>query len=273
MLPQFSYSVAERHKVIKGQTESPEPNPTDLKNQCKELRVYIGATLQDILKLNHDQITSYFAGRSKYSPRVIIKGEEDGKIKDLYRDDPEYSTEQEIGENSGSDHVVKKGKAFVCNDIPTAIKNERYKNPRIDCVKVRGHLQRHGEFKSHADWVDCWYDNESESGDRSKPSPESCYRSTLIIPMTLLRNQLDEEFRKHFKIPRPSDDKKLGRAIYGLLCLDHRDPNYFNEELDIKAGYMFADFISLYLINELMYTDYSKTYRKAMDMVRSEGGR
>lgn len=269
MLADFSYSVAERHKLVKNQIQASNPNPALIKKYSNELRDYINNKLTTtIFPMNHALMMSYFNARSAYLPRIVIKAQKGGKIIDLYRDAPEYSSPQEIGESSGSDHVLNKGKWFVCNDIPAAIKDEMYKNPRIDCVKVRRHLGNHGSFQSDTDWIDCWYENENlKTMVRSKPSPESCYKSTLIIPMTLLRNKFSEQFRKHFQIPTLNDEDELSRAIYGLLCFDHQHANYFEQELDEKAGYIFADVISLYLINELMFTSYSQTYQRAIKIV------
>jgi len=84
--------------------------------------------------------------------------------------------------------------------------------------------------------------------------------------MTLYRNELGEEFRKHFDIPKQNSEKEKSRAIWGLLCLDHREAHYF-DDLDVSIGYIWADILSLYFISALMYTDRSRTFNEAVDII------
>jgi hypothetical protein len=88
----------------------------------------------------------------------------------------------------------------------------------------------------------------------------------MIIPMTLLNNtDLSEAFREHFHIPQPPKSGEINRAIYGFLCFDHIDTDYFVEDIDVPAGYIFADMISFFFFNRLNYVTYSDTLRKSME--------
>jgi len=80
--------------------------------------------------------------------------------------------------------------------------------------------------------------------------------------MTLVNNTLSVEFKNRFAIQEASL-----KTIYGFLCLDSHVLNFFNKNQDISIGYMFADLLSLYLINKLIYTTHSSTYKKALTVI------
>ena len=48
---------------------------------------------------------------------------------------------------------------------------------------------------------------------------------------------------------------------------NHQTIDYFNEDIDTKIGYIFADILSLYLIANLNYTLYSRTYKDAASKI------
>jgi len=52
-------------------------------------------------------------------------------------------------------------------------------------------------------WTQCWSRYKDQDTSREMdPSEESCYQSTLIIPITLLNNEdLSPRFRERFKFP------------------------------------------------------------------------
>jgi len=58
--------------------------------------------------------------------------------------------------------------------------------------------------------------------------------------------------------------KEDARTIFGYLCFDHVEENYFNDDIDIDVGYIFADIISLYMVTRSIYTELSTTYSKVM---------
>ncbi len=77
----------------------------------------------------------------------------------------------------------------------------------------------------------------------------------MIIPMTLWNSDLSEDFKKRINI------KNVDRVIFGFLCMDHVDTNFFDEETDVPVGYYFADILSMYLLTRLIYTEISETFR------------
>ena len=266
----YHFNGGRLHKRIKDEFRSQQTTAVDaLKKHCDELNAYLSDKLYAAIRMNHDYLVKYFSGRSEHDPRIIIKGFREGNIVDIFRLKHEYYTKYGVETNKGFASVYENGMFYVCNDIPEESAKDAYYNPRLINRKVRTHLEDIRKVKKGEDnerWIDCWVQHEyTEANKMARPSPESCYKSTLIVPMTLLNNEgLSDEFRKHFKIPRPSADANLERAIYGFLCFDHREINYFRNPLDVKIGYIFADLISLYLIERLNYTEYSSTFDDAL---------
>ncbi len=88
------------------------------------------------------------------------------------------------------------------------------------------------------------------------------YNSFLTIPLTLRNSDLSTVYKKLNRI------KNIERTIFGFLSFKHPDINFFNEHDDIDIGYIFADFLSLYIITRLNFTVYSKTFNDAIDIIK-----
>jgi len=185
----------------------------------------------------------------------------------------DYFTEYPVSANTGFNHVYTTSEPYLCNDIPKAVSLGKYKNPRLNDIDAREYYKefessgKHDDYKWALSWNDLIYDDDTKNKipeNEKRPPQEACYMSTMIIPMTLLNNEgLSDEFREHFHIPRPPGGTSKSRAIWGFLCFDHVDTDYFVEKLDIPVGYIFADMLSLILINRLNYVTYSETFGKA----------
>lgn len=262
---EFEYLVGERHKEMKEALKNSDGSSEELNRSYNELGAYVEKRLYDISTKNFNEyIVQYFqlAKGSKIPPRVCIKAARGHNMLDLYRLDRAYGVpEHPISENTGFEYVHKVGKYYVCNDIPTTAKKGLYVNPRLDDQRVRSYrlpswLGKRWPFKSEIDgrWCNCW------KFDKRFPDwMRSCYKSTLIIPMTLLNCEIDEEFKKRF-FTTPQYDN---RTIWGFLCLDHPAVDYFCQEDDWRVGYIFADFLSLYFISAFIHTSISKTFGRA----------
>ncbi len=96
--------------------------------------------------------------------------------------------------------------------------------------------------------------------------PETCYKSTLIIPITFYNNTLQEEFLSRFGM------NNFERTIFGYLCFDHIETEYFNDAMDVDFGYIVADILSLYLVTTLIYTKRSTTYEHANELINTPTG-
>ena len=150
-------------------------------------------------------------------------------------------------------------KHYLCNNIPKALSEGNYKNARLDKDAFEEQLEKFptGDM-SDDEWVRCWHKlSFLRKGEKVFPPIQMCYRSTLVIPMSLLTKNLRQEFIEHFKV-----DSDAERIVFGFLCFDHPEAGFF-EDSDVHFGYIVADFLSLYLIQQLLYTDYSSVYQLA----------
>lgn len=167
------------------------------------------------------QIKESMARDSLYLPRVCIKGSHDEKTKEMVglicRDTPyTYRSLYQIKENTGFRHVNTTGNRYLENDIPKKVIEGGYENPRIDKVNLvdfaKAHEQYHTRFQSvvrrfgagsrlkdryENEWKKIWksYD---ESGNSVKLEDIDCYKSTLIIPVTLNQADTSSEFDLEF---------------------------------------------------------------------------
>ncbi len=270
----YSFMSGRYHKNMKDELNRKERDLTTLKNHCIDLKNHLHGNFKKICEENFSKhIKYFFIGRSQYDVRMTVKGcSRDDKIVDLFRLHYEYATAYSPGENKGFQHVQNRGSYYLCNNIPQVAADDDYFNPRLINEKARTYvkdIQENGIAQDDLDrWINCWIPN--KKGDEIvDPSPESCYKSTLIIPITLINNEgLSEAFRNHFKIPRaPRSPDGIARAVYGLLCFDHREANFFIKEIDVKIGYIIADILSLYLVDLLNYMDYSDTFNDTKNLL------
>ena len=220
------------------------------------------------------QLLSLFeiSHESPILPRMCIKAttttQEGQHIEDLFREDGGVSTlSYKVPENTGFKSVQDDGKYYKCNNIPNACARSNYINPRLNPILAKKYKctifnkainKLRGRNFDEA-WVQCWDDYSAE-----KENGASCYKSTLIIPMTLMNNMQSSKFIQNTMI----GVSKNARSIYGFLCFDHIEPEYFNDD-DVNIGYIAADILSFYMVNELNYTTYSKTYRRAKEKVNN----
>lgn len=211
-----------------------------------------------------EHLTNYFklTHSSKIVPRMCIKDTVDRNGKkymiDIFRENGGRSgNEYPISENTGFQSVENDGRYFLCHDIPASAATNGYINPRLNPLAVKKYrppsklkkiLRKNHEIDR--EWAECWIDYSHE-----KDNSSSCYKSTLIVPMTMVNCPLGKEFT------RDTGVGKSKRLIYGFLCFDHPQPNYFNEA-DINVGYIFADLLSFYQINQHSITTHSETFRQ-----------
>jgi hypothetical protein len=230
--------------------------------------------LSEICRKNFYHLTNIFkhlrtgqSGRMATPPRMTIKGYNfnENLAIDIFRLEKTYGGQSKANENSAFQNILTNGRYYICNDIPQASatlgksnSHYQYLNPRLSNKKVieyNSRMRAAGIPDDDGQWKECWASNV----EGLEPPMEACYRSTLVIPITLLNNEVSKGLRNHFNIPLPSDHS-LARAILGCVGLDHLERNYFIEETDREIGYYFADMISLYLITYLTYIDYSTTF-------------
>jgi hypothetical protein len=212
-----------------------------------------------------------FASRHPIPPRIClkanIKDKKTDKIITIFRDQQvEYTTEDIVEQNTGFLHVKNNGTYFLCQNIPDEAKRGNYLNPRLDQEAVRSYLSQSKSLKSKMSlsknisddaWKKCWKSITGTGGIATEPDSHSCYKSTLIIPLTLLNSALDSDFIKAFNM------KDVDRTILGYLCFDHIESDFFSPNSDVDYGYICADILSLYLFTRLTYTINSTAVREA----------
>lgn len=266
-LAQFSYIASEFHKAMKAAWQSTPQDVSASEESRDALSKYCTRNVARIYKENFKALHLYFDKRHKIKPRICVKvherkeGNREDVVTELVRDENvPYLSSYPLSANYGFQTVANTGTYYLCNDIPKQVAFGDYINARISRTSARLYkpkakaLRLFGIGRGADDkWKLCW----ERGNDGTEPSPRSCYRSTLIVPMTLWNNDLSDEYKDLLKVG------DVDRIIFGYLCFDHVDINYFDEESDVSIGYVMADLLSLYLINQLVYTDWSETFNLA----------
>lgn len=271
---QYTFLAGEYHKALKDEFLKEKKNYCEIKNKHDELIEYLNEKLGDVVTKSFELIKRFYRGRHLKLPRICIKVNFDPEkkiITELFREHKvKYIADCSVDENKGFQYIKENGKYFLCQDIPSEIQKGEYFNPRLVKEAVSNYksvniFKRYFRSKSyHTDdaWVNCWKRIETDNGQSIRTHYRNCYKSTLIIPLTLLNNNLDKRFLKKFNI------ENVNRTIFGYLCFDHIETNYFNPVADVDFGYIFGDVLSLYLLVRFMYVDQSSTYTALRDFLK-----
>lgn len=260
-LVQFCFIAAQKHKALKEGLRTDKDDVKGHQLRFYDLVNFLNEALLKVSLNNFELLRSYYSSRSDVAPRVCLKGNFDVKsdttatIVALFRDNPVgYNSNFSVEGNSGFRFVRDCGRYYLENDIPQAVVRNAYINPRLNVSDVQKAYRSSGENLLHIrrEWETFW----KRPAQKIKNDP-SCYKSTLIIPLTFWNNELSEDFKRAVNID------KFERAILGYLCIDHRDVDFFDDKIDVAVGYIFADILSVYVFNRLVYTNISDTYRKA----------
>ncbi|QWV93432.1 hypothetical protein KP004_20085 [Geomonas oryzisoli] len=259
-IAQYFYIASEYHKDLKEYVNGENVQTFKVERLMDRLIDYLNHKFEEYTLKNFNLLEEYFEGRDNVSPRFCLKGnfKEDrtgDSVITVFRNKKvSYISDCAIQKNTGFYHIKTTGRHFLCNDIPKAAAEGKYHNPRllnkksIDFCASRDKsifLKVIESKKKRLNWAECWEDY-GKNTDTS-----SFYKSTLIVPLTLLNNVLDDDFT----LRMPNAD----RLIFGFLCMDHVKEDYF-EESDVSAGYVFADLMSIYLFTRRLFTEISKTY-------------
>ena len=246
---QYSFLAAERHKLIKSEFHKSKKDTKKINLLMQDLMNFLNKGLFEYTYQNFRYLRLFYLRRSTIEPRFCIKGNirtyNKDKVISVFRNKKvNYDSDCEIEKNTGFFSILKTGKYYFNNDIPKSVLEGKYSNPRLKNECSDKTIGRDSY------WETCWKDYVL-----GKSNPSSCYKSTMIIPMTLWNNDLSNDFKERINI------KNVDRVIFGFLCTDHVDTNYFDEETDVAVGYFFADILSMYLLTRLIYTEISDTFR------------
>lgn len=283
----YSFLANRKHKELKEKyrfikniqsingSKIPEHNCIELLALLQDLVEYLHKDFRVSAERNFDFIRHAFSHkvfRIKY-PRICVKAVKSDKILTFYRDKLSLSgIEEEFPAqlNTAFQYINNNGTYFLCNNIPKKIKNGEYKNPRIytnDVLSeyslpgVRANIRYRFRNVDDTKWRHCW----KRDASHNDPLPyETCYKSTLVIPISLSSrgNNISEALCEHLRI-----DKDTGEIIFGYLCFDHPNINYFADDEDIEAGCIFADILSQYIMQLLNFTEYSSVFQESLALL------
>ncbi len=277
----FLLLASERHKAFK--ESLPKNIETVVKEKARDklqdLCVYLHGQTQRAAENNFRFIDRYFELTRKNTPilprisvKLVDRLNDDEFVLDLARNHANVSAcaSSPINSNTGFEEILRSGKFHLINDIAKEVFSQRYKNPRlrmdhVDFISKSTTLRTTGNI-TPAQWRGLWIGAEHENNFRS------AYRSTLIVPITLVNSAVSTEFRSVVRdhICPNENLRPIDRTIMGFLCLDHVDPYYFNEASDVDIGYMFADWLSLFLFVRYMYTTMSSSFQRCVSEFSSE---
>lgn len=259
---QYEFLTGEYHKNMK---IAYNENSNNIAQTYNTFCNHVSKGLIEACLNNFKYLESYFAltKKSKHHIRICVKANRGTNVIDIIRNrKTPYATEYDISENTGFNYVYINGIYYLCNNVPKAYINGDYKNPRLNTNSTNYKESLINKiFADSLDlsWCKCWKnDNVISNEDEDEDEHKYCYKSTFIVPMTLKNNDLSIEFRELFDNKGSIDS----RIIFGFLCFDHQNANYFDEVNDVKICYMVADILSLYFISAYIHTDRSSSFRE-----------
>ena len=269
-LIEYFFLAGECHKELKNEFNKKRKEIHDIKQKGNDLKTFIDESLLNSVAKSFDEMQKMFLGRHVQPPRICLKanlGKVDKTIVPLSREKRVgYISDCLVHENTGFEYVQKNGTSFLCQNIPESAKNGLYKNPRLIKDEVENY-SNNLNYNGHIDekWVKCWRGNRDEPKTTTTEDYQNCYKSTLIIPLTLWNNKLGPRFIKKFSM------KDVDRTIFGYLCIDHITTDYFDPVFDVDSGYVYADILSLYLLVRFVYIDQSKTFNDVGKLLLKNG--
>lgn len=224
---QFSYLAECGHNEIKSCLVKENENNEKLSELVDNFLEFFTSSLEDIFKINIEFIEKYFKARNPNPPSITLKCLSNNKIIPLYSNirDRAY-LEYDPKQDTGIFSVINKGVFYLNNDIELSAKKGDYLNPNTEWNKL--------------------------------------YNSALIIPISLMSNQLSQEFINRFNL---NISEEAYRILFGFICIDHQSKNYFDLKLDTHIGYIFSEYLLLYLIIQKKYIDLSVTFQKAKSLI------
>lgn len=275
---EFSYTASELHKEL---GRAVDQQSCDAIDAVAQSRSALCQFLEDQIALeaapeSFKYLHRYFSQRSQSTcpPRFCLKTKnQSGLVVTLARDENvPYPSNFSLKDHSAFDAIEQDGQYVLLEDLAAHVR-QGYRNARLDRRKVEAFLARFpsstNEQMSHEEqeaWMSCWKPATTSAGQVIEMTdPRWCYRSVLIVPVTLRYNKLSPAFYEEInrKMQETLPHGNIGRYIFAYLCMDHAEKNFFCEPSDVDVGYMVADVLSLYLIDQMLLVETSGTYSKA----------
>jgi hypothetical protein len=261
----------EKHKTMKDCLRSRNENTdTEKLHLCfKDFIDHLNDNLGEAFSITVKYLYEYYEHRSSQcKPRFAVKTIFNERVFDLFRDRGQITWPPfPVEKNTAFASILENGTYFLCNDIPTSTKQDSYHNMRLnrDCASHYKPSRRfkifpHGPCRD-PNWEKCW-----DTEKKERPVPETCYKSTLVIPIALINTSTTAEFRQAFNIGASTE-----RSVFGFLCFDHVNTDFFNQGTDIDIGYVFADMLSLYIITRMILMSHSITFKEVENILERAG--
>lgn len=279
----------DRVSISSESVDGDETNFSDLKTRYDKLNEYLNSTLDKIIELHREQIKTSVCcrkWRSTKVARICVKGvigmrsDGDGQtaaVFDVFRENDEYRSEvYETINNTGFKVAGKTKRPYRCNNIPKDAKIGKYKNPRLvsgslNLYKLPWLISFRRWSSTDKNWMSCWEPYTDSTLEQSKP-PESCYKSTLVIPIVLRGSDGDSEF---VELLKSKMKVQIGTGssidqVLGFLCFDHRRRGFFSN-FDNVIGASFAEMLGIYLMTRYLLTSLSTTYENSQERLAEKG--
>lgn len=283
-IAQYSHRAAMILLSIKKLLKYPDRKFLEINKNIKLLHGHFFRSFNSIAATNFDMLKEIRRVHKKNQPlrvhsKIQVRGNNGSQtlILTYARDTKEqydkYFPFYNAEENSATEQIIDTGERFLCNNIPYCAKDGRYKHPRLDIAKA-SELDISKPYTDE-EWALCWKEPEVD-GRTIKNRNASCFKSTLVIPMTLMRNNLPMEFwdELYNSISSPficaAHADELERTIFGYLCIDSTEIDSFDTEFDVNIGYFFADILSLYYFAMHSITAVSEIYSKADYLIKTK---
>ena len=242
-LIKFEYTVSELHKTLKDLMREGKPNLTELEKAYDKLGAESFMLMNSIFEKNAEFISNTI-GLKDDKLRFSIKVVEEQYVIDLFRNHnlESFFHESLYSENSAFDQIMNfNAKYYINNDIEKSYLDGNYKNPRL---------------KKDTPWEKAWKEYNSVN------ISNQFYNSTLVIPISITVYELDKDTLFYNKYFEQNNDTKINtktRAIWGFVCFDSKQRNYFDEQSNLDLGFIIADILSLYVIFYYNFAISSKT--------------
>jgi hypothetical protein len=282
-LAQYVFLSNKKHESLREILQSninKELNLIEIEEKINDLESFLDTNLNSTFVKSIESILSIFEERSLIPPRLCIKVFSNSnhlstlvRYPDLFIRNEDFAPE----ENTAFRKIANGEEPYyLSNNIPKDVEDELnpYENARIIKDKVVEYNQKKQEVRNPSeydlDWSSCWKEVGFLNGEMTIPAPpQSCYKSTLVIPMSLNMSEMSNELKEHLFIDNGIDCNDHKKAIFGFLCMDHHDVNFFRVEIDVSMGYILADILSIYLFQQLICTQYSSIYYSAYKAINS----
>ena len=254
----FEYEISNLHKKFRICFE--DKNSTDDEKSIAYEQLYIDSfmLMEEIFNANMKFIDNTF-GLFDDNFRFTIKMINNKNVIDIFRNH-EISNlfyETPYSSNSAFDSIMNKNKKlFYSDDLEKLFIEGKYKSPRLKECNIDLLITKQNT------WKECWTDHNNENHINN-----NYYNSTLVIPMSITSDLNDHSAfaTNYFSNNNEGIIKTQARSIWGFICFDSKDKEFFNNirHFDyLDMGHIIADILSLYVVFFYNYTTNSNTIQQ-----------